>query len=142
MFPYVFLGNVEQGMLKSVIDPSHKCISAEICISNAEKQKYKEYARFIGSLILKEAGATDDFMEKNRLKQSKVLPACMFPAEDPNDWMQAKEITKLKIRMAMELMDKKPYSGLNSLIQAFISASGKSIASFEEISLKEKQILG
>jgi len=141
IFPYVFLGNVEKENLKHIIDPSHKCIAEGIEFTENEKQKYKEYARFIGELILKEAKLTDEFYKKNNMVQSKILPAYVFPAEDPNDPMHAKEITKSKIRMAMGIMDPSPYIELRKKLQNFIMAAEKDIAPLDKINAKENSIL-
>lgn len=142
MFPYVFLGNFEKEQLKDVIDPSHKCISAGIDFTDEEKQRYNEYAEFIGRLIMKESVMTDRFYEKYRLKQSKILPAYIFPQEDPDDPMHAKEITKSKIKLAMSIMNTEPYSDLKNQLQNFIMTAENSIIKTEEINSKEKEILG
>jgi len=142
IFPYYFLGNVPDEKLKDVIDPSHKCISEGISITAEEKEQYRKYAEFIGNLILEEAKLTEQFYEKYNLKQSKVIPAYIFPSEDPNDFMQAKEISKSKIKMAISIMDASIYEGLRNSIQNFIMLVGSSVVSIDAINSKEKEILG
>ena len=141
IFPYFFLGNFEKEKLKDVIDPSHKCISEGIEFNEEEKEKYRKYSEFIGKLILEEDKVTEQFYNKNNLKQSKILPAYVFPAEDPNDPMHAKEITKSKIKMAMNIMNTAPYSNLKNQLQNFIMLVENSIVSIEKINEKEKKIL-
>ncbi len=141
MFPCLFLGTVDSSKLKEVIDPSHKCAAEGIKISPDEKKKYKEYADFIGKLILEEAKLTEQFYESNNLKGSTILPAYIFPAEDPNDPMHAKEITKSKIKMAMQMADKRKYVDLQNQLQNFILRFGENIAELDEINKKEKEIL-
>jgi len=141
MFPYVFLGNVDSGKLKEVIDPSHKCIVEGIKLSAEEKKKCRAYADFIGKLILEEAELTEQFYTANNLKHSTILPAYVFPAEDPDDPMHAKEITKSKVRMAMQMADKRKYADLQNQLQNFILRFGENIADFDEINKKEREIL-
>jgi Fe-S-cluster containining protein len=138
MFPFVFIANDAQ----DAVDPSHKCISDGISLTDEEKQKYREYARFIGNLILKEAEQTDEFYAKNNLHQSKILPAYVFPSEDPDDPMHAKEITKSKIKMAMSIMDPSPYKELKNQLQNFILRIEKGIIPLSEINKKEQEFLG
>lgn len=141
IFPYFFLAKFEAGQLKDVIDPSHKCVLGEISITAEEKELYSKYSEFIGSLIIEEAKLTEQFYTKNGMKQSRILPAYIFPAEDPNDTMHAKEITKSKIRMAMQVMDKKPYKDLRNKLQSFIMRFDRDIVPLDEINNKEKEIL-
>ncbi|MBN2112387.1 YkgJ family cysteine cluster protein [Candidatus Woesearchaeota archaeon] len=141
IFPYFFLGNFANDRLKEVIDPSHKCISEGIEFTDEEKEKYKKYSEFIGKLIMKEARLTDQFYEKYNLKQSKIMPAYVFPADDPNDMMYTKEITKSKIKMAMSIMNPAPYANLKNQLQNFIMLAENSVVSADEINLKEKELL-
>ncbi len=141
MFPSLFLGNVENKKLKDVIDPSHKCAAEGISMTDEEKKRYKEYADFIGKLIMEEAKLTEQFYESNSIKQSTILPAYIFPAEDPDDPMHAKEITKSKIRMAMQMTDKRMYVDLHSKMRDFILNFGENIVDLDEINEKEKEIL-
>lgn len=141
IFPYFFLGNFEKDQLNEVIDPSHKCISMGIDFTEEEKEKYKKYAEFIGKLIMKEAKTTEQFYDKHGLTQSKILPAYVFPAEDPNDPMHAKEITKSKIKMAMSIMNSSPYADLKNQLQNFIMLIENSVVPLDEINIKEKEIL-
>jgi len=141
IFPYFFLANFDVEQLSDVIDPSHKCIQGQIEITPEEKEKYKEYTEYIGKLIMDEAKLTEQFYSKNGMKQSKILPAYIFPVEDPNDVMHAKEITKSKIKMAMQIMDKTPYKDLKNKIQNFIMRVDRDIIPLNEINMKEKDIL-
>lgn len=141
IFPYVYLGNVEKDKLKDAIDPSHKCIREGIEFTEEEKKGYHDYARFIGELILEEARQTEQFYDANNLKQSKILPAYVFPAEDPDDPMHAKEITKSKIKMAMSIMNPAPYANLKNQLQNFILRIEDEITTLDEINKKEKELL-
>jgi Fe-S-cluster containining protein len=141
IFPYFFLANFSAEELKDVIDPSHRCIQHQITITPEEKGRYREYSEYIGNLIMEEAKLTGQFYSKNGMKQSKILPAYVFPMEDPGDFIQAKEITKSKIKMAMQIMDKKPYKDLKNQIQNFIMRVERDIIPLNEINAKEKDIL-
>ena len=141
IFPYFFLANFEAGQLKDVIDLSHKCMQSPLTITPEEKERYREYAEYIGRLIMEEAKLTEQFYTKNGMKQSKILPAYIFPAEDPNDPMHAKEITKSKIKMAMQIMDKSRYRDLKNKLQNFIMRVERDIIPLNEINMKEKDIL-
>ena len=141
MFPYVFLGNVEKSKLKDVIDPSHKCISEGIEFTEEEKKKYKDYAEVIGNLILKEAEVTEKFYNENNLKQKQIIPEYLFPAEDPNDPMHAKEISKSKIKLAMSMMKKTPDEELKSMLQNFIMKMKDDAVHSDDINEKEAEIL-
>ncbi len=142
IFPYFIIAGVPKERLKEIIDPSHKCISEGIDFSDAELEKYREYSKFIGSLIMKEAQLTEKFYSANAMNQSVVLPAYVFPAEDPNDVFQMKEITKSKIKMAMSLMNPKQYEGLQNKLQNFILRHENDFAQLSEINAKEAEILG
>ena len=142
MFPYVFMGNVESKKLKEAIDPSHKCVSEGVDISEAEKKRYHEYSRFIGNLILEEARLTDEFYGKNKLRQSNIVPEYLFPAEDPNDPIHAKEITRSKIRLAMSMMKKQPYAELKNQLQNFIRGVEDDVFQTDDLNKKENELLG
>ena len=141
IFPSFFLGNFETEQLKDVIDPSHKCIAEGISMTPEEKEKYKKYAEFIGNKILEEAKLTEEFYKKNSLNQSQILPAYVFPAEDPNDPMHAKEITKSKIKMAMQIMDTSKQGELRNQLQNFIMRVEKDITPLDEINRMENKLL-
>ena len=110
---------------------------------NLEQEKLKwrtRHTQYLKTLI-KESKITEDFYNQNSMKQSKILPAYVFPAEDPNDPMGAKEITKSKIKMAMSIMDKTPYVDLKNKLQNFVLRTESEFENLEHINNKEKEIL-
>ncbi|MBW2967259.1 YkgJ family cysteine cluster protein [Candidatus Woesearchaeota archaeon] len=68
MFPSVFLGNVPDEALGECIDPTHKCVVSGISMNAEEKERYKNYSKYIGELILAEAEETERFYEEQGRK--------------------------------------------------------------------------
>ena len=126
LFPY-FILNTE------ILDPDYACLKAKRDYTEEEKNKYKEYTKFIGNLILKESQNTELFYQKNDFKISKELNL-----EFPLIYTE-KKINELKIRKALDLVNPTVTTKLTEQLQQFIEK--QDFTSLEEINEKEHKLL-
>jgi Fe-S-cluster containining protein len=137
IFPHFFIGNIPQDKIKEVIDPSHKCVN-DLTYTDEEQKQHKEYADYIGNIILEESKLTDKFMEENKLRQELILPAGIFPPHI-DDIVLAKQITEVKIKMAMDIMRKEQYERLQNMLQNFIMKNNSEITTISSDKINEKE---
>ncbi len=102
LFPYWVLANAPKGKIKEIIDDSHKCV-VDFDFDEKERPKYKEFFDKMSKILLDESKITDDFMEKNNFKD-----AINLSIKDAGE--------EQKIKMCIELLDKRKYKNLIPLI--------------------------
>lgn len=141
IFPHFFIGNFSPEKAREIVDPSHGCMR-DIDYTAEEQAMHKKYADYIGSLIMEESAVTEKFMKENLFTQQVILPAGIFPP-GTGDIVLDKQITELKIRMAMDVMVKDRHANLEAALQKFILGSGLSEnhVSFREICLAEEKLI-
>ena len=126
MFPYFILNT-------DIINHEFACLKNERNYGEEEKNKYKEYTKLMGDLILKEAELTEQFYQENNLKQSKKVDLELPP------FFSEKKKNELKIRKALTLVDLDNYHNLTQQLQQFIEKHV--FTSFERINQNETKLL-